>query len=666
MRSIASKLAAGVAASALMVGILAGGTLLAEQAVESRLRADLAAMGLSVTGVTIDLQPISGRAVVSGLEASGPRGSVSVGHASVALAPIFPAFIAPAQAREDHVLQDITLSWSPVVDFGITVTVPRLSIAGSDASRGDWLALFDANAPMPLVQRINRLSASAITAPEVKLVQAMKDGTNTIIHRDMAVTDLRNGRAASLVLASADTDLKLKDGKGPGESVSGTYGRMEVRGLNLGLKARLYAEAGKAGDPLEVLYESYQLGRSEFRLGTMGTYSIGGVSGGSMKARPLTVPIAQLLAMAERLSAGDGPPGQADKRQLFTMLADAGDAFEGGRSEIRDLVMDAKQPQPVRLRMGSAVVGPFGAGRMEEFSFNDMEFSGPEAATFKLGSLGMTGLSMRSFFSSLGTADFEDPASLNPRDFIPQLDAFRISNVSFNMPDANDKQRKARIVGSLGNFEVRLGNYINAIPANVAITVERAAADLPKNSRDSGLQQLIAMGYSRIEASSAFKLRYDEAGKALMLDEFSTKLADMGALTARASIGNVSRDIFDTDLAKMSVAGLAAQVRTLDLRLDNAGLVQKALAEGAKQQRKKPDDFRAELSAGAALLIPGMMGDHPAAKTVANAVAKFIAAPKSLSIGLRARGEGLSAADFMAVSSPAQLLDRVDITATAD
>jgi hypothetical protein len=75
---------------------------------------------------------------------------------------------------------------------------------------------------------------------------------------------------------------------------------------------------------------------------------------------------------------------------------------------------------------------------------------------------------------------------------------------------------------------------------------------------------------------------------------------------------------------------------------------------------------RAELAAGATLVVPMMLGDHPAAKTLGTVLGKFVAEPKNLKINAVAKGAGIGATDFLAVSNPMEILKKVDITASAN
>jgi len=515
------------------------------------------------------------------------------------------------------------------------------------------------------------------------MVQKQSDVNQSLIYRDIVLSGIGNGQIATLVIAGAEQKLEMPKidapkaapgAKGRAETaamgpMTGTYGRMETRGMNIALAARMYADPAKPGDVLETLYGESTLDKMDFRMGDQLTYKIGTIAVGPVRAKPLSVPFSEVFAIAERASksATDGKPSVEEQKRIMTLLGSLFQSFEGGRVELRDMTMETKQNDAVKFTMARAFAGGVANGRWDEMSASGIEMTGPKQTSFKLGEFSLRGLSLASVFEALGNLDPEDPSTIDARAMIPQIEGLKISNMAFNVPDdSNRRVTNARLIGGLNNFDLKYGQYINGIPTDVGIVINNVTMELPKSTQNDQLKQLVAMGYSKLDASAVVKMRFDEPSRSLQVEEISANLVDMARFYAKANVTNVTRDLFDKDVAKMSVAGLASQVKSVDFRMDNLGGVEKALAEMAKQQRKKPADMRAELAAGAALIIPGMLGDHPAAKTVANAVAKFIAEPKSLTIGLNAKGEGLSAADFMAVASPLQVLDRVDITASAN
>ncbi|MGL4243536.1 MAG: hypothetical protein ACRCTI_20675, partial [Beijerinckiaceae bacterium] len=130
--------------------------------------------------------------------------------------------------------------------------------------------------------------------------------------------------------------------------------------------------------------------------------------------------------------------------------------------------------------------------------------------------------------------------------------------------------------------------------------------------------------------------------------------------------GNVTRELFNTDKAVAAVAALGVLARNVDVHIVNSGLFQKLIEKQARDSRRKVEDVRAEFAAGATLMAPMFMGDHPAAKVIGQVLGKFIADPKNLKVTVTAKEGGLGATDFMAAGNPMDLLKTVDIKAAAN
>jgi hypothetical protein len=182
--------------------------------------------------------------------------------------------------------------------------------------------------------------------------------------------------------------------------------------------------------------------------------------------------------------------------------------------------------------------------------------------------------------------------------------------------------------------------------------------------KNPGLQTFVDLGLSKLDLSTRLDLAWNEAAKQLVLKEFSGRYPDLGAFDVKATIGNITRDAFSEDLNVMTAAVLSGVLSAAELTITNQGMVERGLAAEAKKEHKNVDDFRKELIAGTIIAVPKMMNNVPAAKTVASAIAKFIAQPKTLHIAAKS-AQGIGVADFVNTKDPVDLLKEVEITASA-
>jgi hypothetical protein len=105
----------------------------------------------------------------------------------------------------------------------------------------------------------------------------------------------------------------------------------------------------------------------------------------------------------------------------------------------------------------------------------------------------------------------------------------------------------------------------------------------------------------------------------------------------------------------------------LHLTLENKGLFERVIASESRKAKKSPEELRREYGMAAAIAVPAMLGNAPAAKTLGQAVARFVAKPGRLTISMTAKDPaGLGIADLAATPEPAAILDKLEITATAE
>ena len=151
----------------------------------------------------------------------------------------------------------------------------------------------------------------------------------------------------------------------------------------------------------------------------------------------------------------------------------------------------------------------------------------------------------------------------------------------------------------------------------------------------------------------------------MALRQWSGGVTGMGAIALKGTFGNVTKDLFSADQNLTTAALLGTVIKDADLKIENTGIFEKALAVQAKEQKKPADQLRKELIAAASVMLPAMLDNAPAAKTLGNALAKFAAQPKTLHITAKAPA-GLGLSDMANISNPAEILKKMDVTATAD
>jgi hypothetical protein len=341
-----------------------------------------------------------------------------------------------------------------------------------------------------------------------------------------------------------------------------------------------------------------------------------------------------------------------------------------GLVEARDISITLPPNNDVSgVKLGRVGLKEFGAGKLGEYAIEGFEMEAKDGHA-KLGQFLLRGFNYKDALDAFekqleeGLDSFKDA---DPRAFIPTLDHISFTGADLDVPDKQGTGNSAdgkRITMALGKMEINGADYLGGVPTSLNAGIENFTFDIA-NSKDLQLKDFIAMGYKKFDLSAHMDMAWNEAAQTLSLRQLSGKSAGMGTVTLKGTFGNVSKDLFTGDQATITAALLAAVIKDADVRFENSGIVEKALEQQAKQQKKTPDQLRKEAVGIAAVGIPGVLKDAPAAKDIANAVAKFIAQPKSIHLAAKS-AEGLGAADLALLGDPVALMKKIAVVASAN
>lgn len=573
--------------------------------------------------------------------------------------------VSPAAAQSALVLENLA------IDFPMmTYRIPRMEVVGTGLSRSEFLALFDRASNEPWAQRFARLDAAEIRIPELVTEQKHGADKQTIVYRDVRLTDVKAGRIGRMSTAGGSLEAALRDSS----RMSGRFGPMGIVGLDLQQTARVYTEKATApAEPLRPLYESFTMSGFGMDMPDGGSFQIEGMKGGRFAARPTSESWLGALAMAEKLDQSGGA-SQGDKSKTLKAMAEFLSAFSLGRIEIDGVSFAApKDAEEARGRIRQIVLSGETAPGQSEMSLRELEVTA-KSGSARIGLLSVTGFSFEPTLQGLATLADTPLADLEPEDFrklVPTIGTVRVEGVDFDVPDTERPRGRGpkpeNIRFTVKTFEATADKPVNGVPTNLRFAIENIAFPVPAGSRDETLRTLRQLGYDSVDLSTAVHASWNEPGSELLLREVSIAGADMGSLAIRGTLGNITRDVFEGDSAVAMVALLGATAKTVHLSLQDNGLANRFLSAEAKKRRRSAEDLRKEYGAMAAFGLPAMLGNSEAAKTITAAVARFIAKPGRLEMSARARnGGGLGVADVMATGgAPAAILEQIEVTATA-
>ena len=257
------------------------------------------------------------------------------------------------------------------------------------------------------------------------------------------------------------------------------------------------------------------------------------------------------------------------------------------------------------------------------------------------------------------------------RRFVPKLGTLAFRGVDLDVPDETAKETNPsapNIKLGVKQFEIATGDEFEGMPTALRLKLDNLAMTVPPDSKEEGLKDLLAMGYSAIDVSAVLDGRWNKDTSDFVISSLGAQGVNMGAVNLKGTFGNITSDVFSGDQAAAQMALLGATLRNVTVAIENKGLFEKLLEREAKKQGKSAGQMRKELGAAAQIGIPMFLGGGAQAKQVAAAVAKFLVKPNRLTVEAKARSaEGLGVADFMAAQNdPQALLEAVELTARAE
>ncbi|CAN7443313.1 hypothetical protein [Bosea sp. LjRoot237] len=572
------------------------------------------------------------------------------------------------------------------LDLGkFVLSIPKLEVKGTSLDRDGFLAIFQGSGDSAIA-RLGKLDASEINAPTLVMEQNFGPQKQVTTYRNIKFADIREGRIGRG--ESSDGTIKVEGGStGP---INGEIKRTSFETLDLMQIARVFAEKAKPGEtaPLQPVLGKLEQDGYSLDLGEQGKMTAGKASLRGFKARVASEPMGELMTRVAVLSEEsekasrdlnskeDPAISEARSRKLLLAMAEIFDAVDYGSGELRDIVMALKtppkpgaKPEPVDMRIARVAFGE-DAPEKSGVVIEGLQFEG-SGAKGTIALLGYSGFSFESVVrevKALGDAAV-DLKTLDFRRFIPKLGTIRMSGVQMSVPQDGKRGRPAGapIQVGLGSFELKAGEQVNGIPTDMALSLDKITFPIVESADNPAAKDLLAMGYRNIDLSAKLALAWQEASKEFAIRTLSLGGVGMARLDATGMLGNVGKEVFSGDLALAQVALLGATAKNVELKLQNLGLAEKLIENEAKKSKRKVEDVRREYGMMASLGLAAILGPSDGAKALANAIARFVAKPGTLTVKANAKtATGLGLADVITLGDPTEIFDKIDVQATAE
>jgi hypothetical protein len=624
-----------------------------------RYRAGVCALALVAASAALQFEPTIVRDLASG---QGGQ-SFSVGAVRI---PLWSAAL--AQSADSFSLDNVRFTWG-----GLTYEAKRVDFSGVNVSRSEVETLFSSGSE-PFADRLTRISARQITSPEIKVTQKLGQQTQTVFYRNVSLNDVVQGRIATSVIGAMAVEATGDKG-----NTVFSYGQTTVSDLNAPALARLYETKDDSASPaMTKIYGGFTVENLDMVDNAENvSVQIARLNGRDVMARPTKDSWGGAMTFLSEMADKDAPSPEEEARLMATLVETAG-AFDIGFMEAADIRIKATPKKAAAAKDQKAAV----TGRIDRIAYTGSTGSQPadtrleglevgdQDGRVKIGTISLTGFSLTPTLNGLKALQgrpIEDLDQEALRTLIPTLGTLRLSGIDVDLPNKSGEKKTERVNFTLKDFEVTADKPLNGLPTNIRLEQRNLVLTLPSNSTDDLVKELAALGYKTLDSSFLVAATWNEAANEIALREVSVQGQDMGTLSLTGTIGNVTKDLFSPDEATAAAALIGAKAKSADVVVEDRGLLGRYLANAAKEQKTTPEALRTIYASAAPFVVSSVMGNSEQAKTLGQAIGRFIAKPGKLTINAQPKNpSGFGVMDAMLASDPKEALGKLNISAKAE
>lgn len=580
------------------------------------------------------------------------------------LSVALPATAAWAQKTKTKDVPATEASAPAAAAASFDVEIPSIAAVDSNVDEDTLRAIFSGGL-VDNADALAGLTATSITIPAITIDSTTTvDGEtyqSAVTFKDFVLNDVTDGTAASVTLSGMSVDS--------GEQGSAELGALTASNFDIAGVLALYGLVDGGGQTeLETIYTDFSFEGGSFEASDA-SCTIGGMNAAEFKARPLNYSFAEMMSLATELENNDDPSPETVGRML-RIYGDIFTAFETSPVTFGGLECTGEEDgRPMTFSIAGMSMGGMSPGTYPSISMDGLEASVEGDGTFSVGNVTIKQMDLTGPIAAIAAA----PAAIdeawfmaNARALIPAFEGFSFSDVVVDIPDPDVEGQ--RIAASIGNFDLTLGNYFNGIPTSAVTTASNIVVDLPEDSDDEQLQQLLALGITSIDAGFTLDSSWSEAEDTISINEFSVTGADLATVALSGTIVNAGEALFSLDENQSLAAAMALAIRHLKLDVTDDGLSNIILASVAADQGSDPATLRPVYAGLAEGTVIGVLAGAAEAQKVGAAISAFISGKaKHLTIDMTAKeAAGLGMMDFMAAEDdPTALIGKVTIDATA-
>ncbi len=437
-------------------------------------------------------------------------------------------------------------------------------------------------------------------------------------YNDMTMLDLKDGRLEEMRVKSYRQTVKFPEDSGdvPFDKMETTYGELLQRGVDI--RPLIDALSGKGSGPdadYRMITEEASVSDIKILVGpvnvSIDSYKISG-----FKVRPGKL---SLMAMLDRLALGE----EIDDKEALAISLDLMRSFAMDELSINN--MQGSGPENVTARMGKFIIKNLSNRGLGKFAIEGIDINGPDGEKVKL-DLALIGNilfpSVEEIMAMVEQGPPENPAAAAA--LAPKVGKLEIGNLF-----VDDKKKPPF---SLGLFRVLQSGFIGAIPTDIRIDTENFELPVAYIEDPMAQAMLQSLGYNVLKIASKIALKWDERSQDLTLENADISLDDGVKIKLKASVAGLPRSVIENPQNFMQAMATLA-FRNVNFLVEDAVLVSGLIDYFAKMQNMPPEGLRTMIIQ----IVDSQAGPltgTPFVEELKTALGIFLENPKRLSVDL--------------------------------
>ncbi|TVR07255.1 MAG: hypothetical protein EA385_13365 [Salinarimonadaceae bacterium] len=555
----------------------------------------------------------------------------------------------------DFVLENVEFSG----DFG-AYSFPTITFSGVNLAQAEIQAVFAGGDPVDLLRLLERLSATAVTAPEMTATQTIGDYAQSVVYRRLEALNVNEGRVGSLTMEGGT--ISAHDGE---ERLEGSFGAFSATNFDLAFSLRFYVDsAGDAPNEMVTVYDAFTLDDLVVGDGREYEIRVAAITGSDFKMRLLDKPFPETVRFLEEIQGRDDLTPE-ETRSALTFVIDIMESFSSGPFGAIDVAIEATGDEAVNLTIASIAFDPTGS-----LGFTGMRIDGvdgeTDAGSFSIQRIASEGFSLAPVIEGMRSVAADPSLEMDPASMQRMIPVIGTTTITGLVADMAPDGPGSEVNVALGALSMTADEPVNGLPTNIRFSFSNLAFDLPEDSGEEFVEQMREFGYERVDLSGALGMRWNEATNEIVVSDVSFGGADIGALSLRGVVGGVGPGLFSADEDERMSTLFSATVKNVHLMFENRGVVEQLLALQATDLGMSAEEVAMQFSVMAEGMLPMMLGGSDQARGLGQAIGAFLKAPGEIEISAQARDpEGVPVLELTMLSSPAALMEQIDLTAIA-